>query len=150
MKRKINLNPAHKRQEKEIVEKFRDLYTDFPKARIKSHESPDIQLLINRHKMIGLEIVRYSIPADNNTGLQQLKRFDEHLLTDLITQKEEKTEIYQRMRYTSLWLLIAAGSMQRDALIIYPDGFEDFRVTTDFFDRVFFLDMRQRVLYNLQ
>jgi hypothetical protein len=143
MGRRKNLNPVHKKQEQLILDRFRLLYNGFPKARIKQHESPDFQLIINRRKMIGLEVVRYVSTAISHLETYSLQHFDAEQLMALIRQKEEKSEGYQRMIYTELWLLIAAGSMSSDATVIYPETFDVSAFQTDFYTRVFLIDMRQ-------
>ncbi len=150
MGQRNNPNPAHKKQEQLILDRFRLLYGDFPKARIKQHESPDFQLILNRHKMIGLEVVRYVSTIEQEAETYSLQHFDSEQLMALIHQKEEKSDGYQRMRYAELWLLIAAGSMPTDATIIYPETFDVSAFQTDFYARVFLMDMRQDLLFVLK
>ncbi|MCK9450508.1 MAG: hypothetical protein M0Q90_02365 [Bacteroidales bacterium] len=150
MGRRDNLNPAHKKQEKLILDRFRLLYSDFPKARIKQYESPDFQLIVNRRKKIGLEVVRYVSTIDQESEISSLQRFDPEQLMALIHQKDEKSYGYQRMRYAELWLLIAAGSISSDATVIYPETFDVSAFQTDFYERVFLMDMRQDLLFVLK
>ena len=150
MGRRENPNPAHKKQERLILNHFRLLYGGFPKARIKQHESPDFQLILNRRKMIGLEVVRYVSTAEKEDEKYSLQRFDPEQLMLLIRQKEEKSDGYQRMRYAELWLLIAAGSISSDATVIYPETFDVTAFQTDFYERVFLMDMRQDLLFVLK
>ena len=150
MGRRGNPNPAHKKQEKLILDRFRLLYSDFPKARVKQHESPDFQLIVNRHRKIGLEVVRYVSTIEQESEIYSLQRFDPEQLMALIHQKDEKSYGYQRMRYTELWLLIAAGSISSDATVIYPETFDVSAFQTDFYDRVFLMDMRQDLLFVLK
>jgi len=149
MRRKTNLNPVHKQHEKLILERFRLLYKDFPKSRLKQHESPDFQLIVNRHKMIGLEIVRY-VSTSENDELYELQHFNPKRLDELLSQKEEKTAGYQRMRYAEIWLLVVAGSLSSDATIIYPKTFDTSDFRTDFYARVFLMDMRSNELFVLK
>lgn len=150
MGRRDNPNPAHKKQEKLILDRFRLLYSDFPKARIKQYESPDFQLIVNRRKMIGLEVVRYVSTIERESEIYSLQRFDPDQLMALIHQKEDKSNGYQRMRYAELWLLIAAGSISSDATVIYPESFDASAFQTDFYERVFLMDMRQDLLFVLK
>lgn len=150
MGRRSNPNPAHKKQERLILEHFRLLYGDFPKARIKQHESPDFQLIVNRRKMIGLEVVRYVSTIEQEAEIYSLQAFDPEQLMALIHQKEEKSDGYQRMRYAELWLLIAAGSMSNDATVIYPETFDVSAFQTEIYARVFLIDMRQDLLFVLK
>ncbi|MBZ0242049.1 MAG: hypothetical protein K8F24_02430 [Bacteroidales bacterium] len=150
MGRRDNPNPVHKKQEKLILDRFRQLYSDFPKVRIKQYESPDFQLIVNRRKMIGLEVVRYVSATEKQDETYSLQRFDPKQLMALIHQKEDKSNGYQRMRYAELWLLIAAGSMSSDATVIYPESFDVTAFQTDFYERVFLMDMRQELLFVLK
>lgn len=150
MGRRNNPNPAHKKQEQLILDRFRLLYGDFPKVRIKQHEAPDFQLIVNHRKMIGLEVVRYVSSVEQEAETYSLQRFDPEQLMALIHQKEDKSNGYQRMRYAELWLLIAAGSIGSDATVIYPESFDVSAFQTDFYEHVFLMDMRQDLLFVLK
>jgi hypothetical protein len=149
MARNKSFNPDHKALEKEIIEVFRSCYTDFPRARIKPHESPDFQLIINRHKTIGLEVVRYVLDSQNCNQTNSCI-IDADNLNALIEKKEEKSSGYQRMRYTALWLLIVSGSNLSEPVVFHPETFDWTQFSSKVFDRVFYLDMRREQLFRLQ
>ncbi len=149
MSRNKSLNPYHKALEKEIIEVFRSCYADFPKARIKTHEAPDFQLIINRHKTIGLEVVRYITDPQNDTKSGTLV-IDPTIINGLIEKKETKSAGYQRMRYADLWLLIVSGSNLFEPIIFHPESFDWTSFSSKIFNRVFYLDMRRKQLFQLQ
>ncbi len=149
MARNKSFNPDHKALEKEMIEVFRSCYADFPRARIKTHESPDFQIIINRHKTIGLEVVRYVLDSQNwnNTDTSLI---DADILNALIEKKEEKSSGYQRMRYTALWLLIVSGSNLSESPLFHPETIDWTQFSSKVFDKVFYLDMRREQLFQLQ
>ncbi len=149
MRQKKPNNREHKKIERELIEVFRDCYEDFPKARIKVFESPDFQLIINRHKTIGLEIVRYVIAPEHISG-SGFSQFNPKLLQELINKKEERSKGYQRMRYQTLWLLIVSGSSQYEPLILHPENIDWSVYQSEIFDKIFYLDKRRNKLYELQ
>jgi hypothetical protein len=149
MSRNKSFNPDHKALEKEIIEVFRSCYTDFPRARIKPHESPDFKLIINRHKTLGLEVVRYVLDSQNYTKTDTYL-IDSDILNGLIQKKEKKSTGYQRMRYTALWLLIVSGSNLSEPLLFHPETFDWTQFSSSVFDKVFYLDMRRKQLFQLQ
>lgn len=149
MPHKKSFNTAHKILEREILEVFKACYTDFPKARIKTFESPDFQLIVNRHKTIGLEVVRY-VTDPELIDDSDYSRFEPERIQELIAKKEQKSLIYKRMRYFELWLLIVSGSNPLEPVLLHPEILDTSVFDSSFFDKIFYLDMRRNRLYQLQ
>ncbi|MDD4372716.1 MAG: hypothetical protein PHG67_02230 [Bacteroidales bacterium] len=149
MSRKMPFNTAHKMLEREVLEVFKTCYSDFPKARIKTFESPDFQLIVNRHKTIGLEIVRYVTDPEliENSDFSQ---FEPQRIQELIEKKEQKSLGYNRMRYYELWLLIVSGSNPLEPVMLHPENIDSMVFDSVFFEKIFYLDMRRTHLYYLQ
>jgi hypothetical protein len=54
------------------------------------------------------------------------------------------------MRYTALWLLIVSGSNLSEPLLFHPETFDWTQFSSSVFDKVFYLDMRRKQLFQLQ
>ena len=90
---------SKKAVERAILEKFRSLYAEFPKGRIRNSESPDFILQTQPRYSIGIELVELVVPS--NTG-----RMMQSEIIRCIGEKNEKMPIYRKKRLDRYWLLI--------------------------------------------
>jgi len=81
-------------KEKQLLSLFKQLYKDFPKAKIIKRESPDFVLQLSPKKCIGVELTEIVDSLNNDSLLQT------------ILKKEDKIYLYQRIKPHRLWLII--------------------------------------------
>jgi len=86
-----------KDKERVVVEQFRDTYTEFPKGKLVSSESPDFVIRISPRYSIGIELVSLSY-SDAPRSHEDIKH--------VLELKQEKLPLYRKKRLDIYWLLI--------------------------------------------
>jgi len=90
------------KEEQLIIDYFREVYDNFPKGKLIKTESPDFILKCNLKKSIGIELTRLD---------QEVHSLKEKIITS-IAKKDLKYKSYRRKRFTSVWLIIHADSIE--------------------------------------
>jgi len=86
---------SNKDEELMVMHSFREIFPDFPKAKLQISESPDFILKLSPKKKIGIELT--SVPASENIILDLYNR---------IEKKENKLYLYRKKIFHELWLII--------------------------------------------
>jgi hypothetical protein len=126
----MNREKSKKREERVLLDLFRDCFADFPKSAISEAESPDFILSSGPKKKIGVELVRLHL----RNG--QSDPYSYENLSGCIQMKEDKLGLYRKRRLREYWLIIAV----RDPAFKSSFNLKNKLLKWDFetsFDRVF-------------
>lgn len=140
--------PIKKKAEQELIRQFKSIYSDFPKGKIVSSESPDFILKITRKKAIGIELIQLFSPK-GKTAKEEFTR--ENFIKNLkhaLAKKEEKLRLYQKNILGNYWLLISTESLRSASFNIH-----NLIEKIDFessFDKVFLFDSTSEKIYYLK
>ena len=83
---------SKKREERVLLDLFRDCFADFPKSIINEAESPDFILSSGPKKKIGVELVRLHLRSG------QTDPYSYENLSGCIQMKEDKLGLYRKRR----------------------------------------------------
>jgi hypothetical protein len=99
------------KEERLIMDIFRDRFAGFPKGNLTKTESPDFVLRTGPKRAIGIEVTALFRPNSQQMikGAVSLKVL-KGAITDAITRKEGKLGAYRRRKLNQLWLLLTMDS----------------------------------------
>ncbi len=120
-----------KNTERDILNKFSMSYTDFPKGRIISSESPDFIIKSNKKTSLGIELMQL-FPASADNVIDFIKKS--------IDKKEEKLIIYKKNRLNKYWLILYTDNFDTFGPFNITNIFEKWSFKTSF-DDVFLFNL---------
>ncbi len=97
-----------KRIERQYLDAFIRLYSEFPKGRIISGESPDF-VVKTRRWTIGIELTELIVQPPSSTSAKLIRDWQQSFMQELektVKKKEEKLRLYQRDNHLKYCLLI--------------------------------------------
>jgi len=97
-----------KRIERQYLDAFIRLYSEFPKGRIISGESPDF-VVKTRRWTIGIELTELIVQPSSGTSAKLIRDWQQSFMQELektVKKKEEKLRLYQRDNHLKYCLLI--------------------------------------------
>lgn len=103
-----------KKSERQSLDLFRQLLTDFPQARIIEAESPDF-ILKTRRWSLGVELTNVIVEDMFNATAKDAREWHESLagqLGQLILKKEEKLIHYRKGLHRAYWLVLTYKGTQ--------------------------------------
>jgi len=133
----MNNQQKKKIRERELLDQFKLIYSDFPKGKIFPSESPDFILKPNRKRTIGIELIQL---FPNENLLESIQA--------AIEKKEEKLRLYQKKILESYWLIITT-----DSLHSFKFNIQNLIDKSEFdskYDKVFLFDSIVNKIYRLK
>ena len=99
-------NQNKKKQERLIIDKFRQVFMEFPKGKLISSESPDFILRTSPKQSFGIELMR--LITDKKS---EMTIYDD--LDKAMCSKEEKLTLYKKKRLNRYWLLLYGNEIPK-------------------------------------
>jgi hypothetical protein len=95
-------SPGDKKiDETDVLNAFRNCYTEWPGGLLNPAESPDFILSLGPRNKIGIELVRLHLRPGRKDP------FSYENLSECIEMKEDKLRLYRKRRLREYWLIIA-------------------------------------------
>jgi len=148
----MSYNEKHKQsREWLILNRFKDLFDDFPGGRILKTESPDFVIRSNRKKTTGIELTSIlnflpGAPPDGNN--HETPELTPEVIETTILRKEQKLGMYRRKKTDSIWLIIEVHHTSRNTPYNLANKIDKWSFNSAF-QKVFLFDTQDGKIFEL-